>query len=101
MARWKRFMTRIVSAIACGIERAAGEDALAEARDLAVFVEGLQAPAHDLGDFQPDGVGADVNRGKCGHESTCGCGRMLIADVLVSTIAACARNGKLQSTHAE
>ena len=49
------------------IERAVGEDTLAQARDFAVFVQGFQAAAYDLGDFQPDRVGADIDRGKCGH----------------------------------
>ena len=49
------------------IERSVGEDALAQARDFAVFVQGLQAAAHHLGDFQPDRVGTDVDRGECWH----------------------------------
>ncbi len=51
------------------IERAVSEYALAEARDLAVFVQGVQASADNLSDLQADGVGTNINRGKCGHES--------------------------------
>ena len=52
------------------IERAVGEDALAQARDLAVFVQGFQAAATGLRNLQPDRVRADVNRGECWHANS-------------------------------
>src|SRR5271167_284051 len=49
------------------VKCSAGEDTLAETRNLTVFVERLQAATHRLRDLQPDRVRTDVNRGKCGH----------------------------------
>ncbi len=51
-----------------GIERSGAEDRFAQPRDLAVFVDHLQALAHQACDLQADRVGADVNRGECRHE---------------------------------
>jgi hypothetical protein len=34
-------------------------------------VKGLQASAHHPCDLQADGIGADINRGECGHDSRC------------------------------
>ena len=50
-----------------GRKEARTEYSLAEARDFAVFVEGAEAPSLQACDFQPDGVGAVINRGKRGH----------------------------------
>ena len=49
------------------VERPVGEDALPEARHLAVFVQGFQAAATGLRDLQPDGIRANVNRRECWH----------------------------------
>ena len=43
------------------------EDAGAEARDLAVLVEGFELMGDDAGNLEPAGVGTDVDGGKGGH----------------------------------
>ena len=49
------------------IERSIGENAFAQTCHFAIFVKGFEAAVNDVGDFQPDRVRTDVNRGECWH----------------------------------
>ena len=50
-----------------GSEKSGAEHAVAQARDLAVFVNLDQAPSGEAGDFQTHRVRSNIDRGKSGH----------------------------------
>ena len=50
-----------------GGEKAGTKHALAQARNLAVFVDGTKAATCEACDLQPDRIGTDINRGKGWH----------------------------------
>ena len=51
-----------------GSEKAGTKHAFAQARNLAVFVDGTKAATREPRDLQPDRIGTDINRGKGWHE---------------------------------
>ena len=54
-----------------GRDEAGIEDARSEPRDFAVFVEGLELMCDNACDFEPAGIGTDIDGGKGGHRGGC------------------------------
>jgi len=50
-----------------GREKVRTEDAFAEARDFAVFMNAVEFSPAQAGNFQSNRVGADINRSEDGH----------------------------------